>query len=170
MWVRLARVWLCKNILLMIERRRRRCIYHEYTRAHAHRELVHFTQQQQLHHRHRHKKNTPEPEHERTRIITAMIQHIFAWGIGGGKKQIANSIPFRSRVTPDCVPRVCGSGGGCAGGGAPLEAVPALSCCEEVSLGGTLIIIIELDCKTTGLVIVTWLVNPFGLVIIFLGQ
>jgi len=36
----------------------------------------------------------------------------------------------------DCVPRVCGGGGGCAGGGVPLGAVPALSWCGEVSLGG----------------------------------
>jgi len=28
----------------------------------------------------------------------------------------------------DCVPRVCGGGGGCAGGGVPLAAVPVLSC------------------------------------------
>ena len=27
----------------------------------------------------------------------------------------------------DCVPRVCGGGGGCAGGGVPLGAVPVLS-------------------------------------------
>jgi len=27
-------------------------------------------------------------------------------------------------------------GGGCAGGGVPLGAVPALSWCEEVALGG----------------------------------
>ena len=36
----------------------------------------------------------------------------------------------------DCVPRVCGGGGGCAGGGVPLGAVLALSWCGEVSLGG----------------------------------
>jgi len=37
----------------------------------------------------------------------------------------------------DCVPRVCGAGGGgCAGGGVPLGAVPALSWCGEVSPGG----------------------------------
>jgi len=41
----------------------------------------------------------------------------------------------------DCVPRVCGGGGGCAGGGVPLGAVPALSWCGEVSLGGIHIII-----------------------------
>jgi len=35
----------------------------------------------------------------------------------------------------DCVPRVCGGGGGCAGGGVPLGAVPALSGCGEVPLG-----------------------------------
>jgi len=35
----------------------------------------------------------------------------------------------------DCVPRVCGGGGG-AGGSVPLGAVPALSWCGEVSLGG----------------------------------
>jgi len=34
-----------------------------------------------------------------------------------------------------CVPHVCGGGGGCAGGGVPLEAVPVLSWCGEVSLG-----------------------------------
>jgi len=33
----------------------------------------------------------------------------------------------------DCVPRVCGDEGGCAGGGVPLGAV---LWCEEVSLGG----------------------------------
>ena len=36
----------------------------------------------------------------------------------------------------DCVPRVCGGGGGCAGGGVPLGAMPALSWCGEVSLRG----------------------------------
>jgi len=36
----------------------------------------------------------------------------------------------------DCVPRVCDGGGGCAGGGVPLGAVPVLSWCGEVSLGG----------------------------------
>jgi len=36
----------------------------------------------------------------------------------------------------DCIPRVCGGGGGCAGGGVPLGAVLALSWCREVSLGG----------------------------------
>jgi len=40
----------------------------------------------------------------------------------------------------DCVPRVCGGGGGCAGGGVPLGVVPALSWCGEVSLEGILII------------------------------
>jgi len=35
----------------------------------------------------------------------------------------------------DCVPRVCGGGGGCAGGAVPLG-VPALSWCGEVPLGG----------------------------------
>jgi len=35
----------------------------------------------------------------------------------------------------DCVPRVCGGGGGCAGGGVPLGAVLALSWCGEVPLG-----------------------------------
>jgi len=34
------------------------------------------------------------------------------------------------------VPRVCGGWGGCAGGGVPLGAVPVLSWCGEVSLGG----------------------------------
>jgi len=43
----------------------------------------------------------------------------------------------------DCVPRVCGGGGGCAGGGVPLGAVPALSWCGEVSLGGILIIVAD---------------------------
>jgi len=42
----------------------------------------------------------------------------------------------------DCVPRDCGGGGGCAGGGVPLGAVPALSWCGEVSLGGKHIIIV----------------------------
>ena len=36
----------------------------------------------------------------------------------------------------DCVLRVCDGGGGCAGGGLPLGAVPVLSWCGEVSLGG----------------------------------
>ena len=36
----------------------------------------------------------------------------------------------------DCVPRVCRGGGGCAGGGVPLGAVPVLSWCGEVSPGG----------------------------------
>ena len=36
----------------------------------------------------------------------------------------------------DCVPRVCGGGGGCAGGGVPLGAVPVLSWCGEVFLRG----------------------------------
>jgi len=36
----------------------------------------------------------------------------------------------------DCVSRVCDGGGGCAGGGVPLGAVPVLSWCGEVSLGG----------------------------------
>jgi len=31
------------------------------------------------------------------------------------------------RVLWDCVPNVCGGGGGCAGGGVPLGAVPVLS-------------------------------------------
>jgi len=39
----------------------------------------------------------------------------------------------------DCVPRVCGGGSGCAGGGVPLGAVLVLSWCGEVSLGGILI-------------------------------
>jgi len=42
----------------------------------------------------------------------------------------------------DCVPRVCGGGIGCAGGGVPLGDVPALSWCGEVFLGGKHIIII----------------------------
>jgi len=41
----------------------------------------------------------------------------------------------------DCVARVYGGGGGCAGGSVPLGAVPALSCCGEVSLGGNHMII-----------------------------
>jgi len=40
----------------------------------------------------------------------------------------------------DCVPRVCGGKGGCAGGGVPLGAVPVLSWCGEVSRGYTIII------------------------------
>jgi len=40
----------------------------------------------------------------------------------------------------DCAPRVCGGGSGCAGGGVPLGAMPALSWCGEVSLGGKHII------------------------------
>jgi len=34
----------------------------------------------------------------------------------------------------DCAPRVCGGGGGCAGGGVPLGSVPVLLWCGEVSL------------------------------------
>jgi len=41
----------------------------------------------------------------------------------------------------DCVLRVCGGGGGYAGGGVPLGAVRALSWCGEVFLGGIHIII-----------------------------
>ena len=41
----------------------------------------------------------------------------------------------------DSVPRVCGGGVGCAGGGVPLGAVPALSWCGAVSLGSKHIII-----------------------------
>jgi len=44
----------------------------------------------------------------------------------------------------DSVYRVCGGGGGCAGGGVPLGALPVLSWCGEVSLGGTHSIIITL--------------------------
>ena len=40
----------------------------------------------------------------------------------------------------DCVPRVCGGGGGCVGGGVPMGAVPALSWCGGVSLEGIHII------------------------------
>jgi len=40
----------------------------------------------------------------------------------------------------DFVLRVCGGGGGCDGGGVPLGAVPALSRCGELSLGGKHII------------------------------
>jgi len=36
----------------------------------------------------------------------------------------------------DCVPHVCGGGGGYNGGGGPLGAVPVLSWCGEVSLTG----------------------------------
>ena len=36
----------------------------------------------------------------------------------------------------DCVSYLCGGGGGCAGGGVPPGAVPVLSWCGEVSLGG----------------------------------
>ena len=36
----------------------------------------------------------------------------------------------------DYVPHVCGGGGGCAGGGVPPGAVPVLSWCGEVFLGG----------------------------------
>ena len=36
----------------------------------------------------------------------------------------------------DCVRRDCDGGGGCTGGGVPLGAVPVLSWCGEVSLGG----------------------------------
>jgi len=43
----------------------------------------------------------------------------------------------------DCVPRVCSGGGGCAGDGVPLGAVPALFWYEEVSLGGILSIVGE---------------------------
>jgi len=36
----------------------------------------------------------------------------------------------------NCVPRVCGGSGGCAGGGVPLGAVLVLSWWGEVSFGG----------------------------------
>jgi len=36
----------------------------------------------------------------------------------------------------DCISRVYGGVGGCAGGGVPLGAVPVLSWCGEMSLGG----------------------------------
>ena len=36
----------------------------------------------------------------------------------------------------DCVPRICGGGSDCAGGGVPLGDVSVLSWCGEVSLGG----------------------------------
>ena len=36
----------------------------------------------------------------------------------------------------DCVPHVCGGGGGSANGGVPLGDVPVLSWCGEVALGG----------------------------------
>jgi len=39
-------------------------------------------------------------------------------------------------VLCDCVPHVCGGVGGCAGGDVPLGAVPVLSWCGEVTLGG----------------------------------
>ena len=58
--------------------------------------------------------------------------------------KVSTSIPpicTRSSQLWDCVPRVCGGGGGSAGGGVPLGAVPALSWRGEVSLGGILIII-----------------------------
>ena len=48
----------------------------------------------------------------------------------------------------DCAPRVCGGGGGCAGVGVPLGAVPALSWCGEVSLGGILIIECVMDTRS----------------------
>ena len=41
----------------------------------------------------------------------------------------------------DGVPRVYGGGGGCAGGGVPLGAVPVLSWYGQVSLGVNIIII-----------------------------
>jgi len=44
----------------------------------------------------------------------------FEWGVG---------------ALWDCAPHVCGGGGGCAGGGVPLGAVPVLSWCREVFLG-----------------------------------
>jgi len=42
----------------------------------------------------------------------------------------------------DCVHRVCGGGGDCAGGDVPLGAVLALSWCGKVSHGGILIMIV----------------------------
>ena len=36
----------------------------------------------------------------------------------------------------DCVPRVCGGAGGCAGGGVPLGVVPAPFWCGKESLEG----------------------------------
>jgi len=63
---------------------------------------------------------------------------------GGGSRPKRLGPPLRvgiGRVSGvgalwDCVPRVCGGGGGCASGGVPMGAVPALSWCGEVSLGG----------------------------------
>jgi len=43
---------------------------------------------------------------------------------------------LRNKVAKPCVSRVCGGGCGCAGGVVPLGAVPVLSWCGEVSLGG----------------------------------
>jgi len=53
------------------------------------------------------------------------------------------SISRLSRVGAlwDCVLRLCGGGGGCAGGGVPLGDVLALSWCGEVSFRGILLII-----------------------------
>jgi len=63
---------------------------------------------------------------------------------GHARAEVGELWPFHSRFSHecgvgalwDCVPRVRGGGGGCAGDGVPLGAVPVLSWCGEVSLGG----------------------------------
>jgi len=57
---------------------------------------------------------------------------------GGGGGPVGGGGGGGSRVGAlwDGVPRVCGDGGGCAGGVVPLGAAPVLSWCGEVSLAG----------------------------------
>jgi len=57
------------------------------------------------------------------------------------RPQPANPYPQLPGALWDCVLRVGGGGGGCAGGGVPLGAVPVLSWCGGVSRGYTIIII-----------------------------
>jgi len=66
-------------------------------------------------------------------------------GKGEGRVSTGGDKSAKSRLSGvgalwDCVPRVCGGGGGCAGGGVSLGAMPALSWCGEVSLGDILIV------------------------------
>jgi len=66
-------------------------------------------------------------------------QRPHAWALTPGVGPLWISIGRLSGVGAlwDCVPRVCGGEGGCAGDGVPLRDVPALSWCGEVSRGET---------------------------------